>query len=152
MIQSPHMRKIVFFCLLLMIISLVSNSAMVRIIFNPNVNIPPTTNGIPVTHLKFYYGAQLQTYTNYVVWSLDNNITNTVPISVYDPVGCVIFTRECYVIVPVYGLELGQQFYYGYIAINSNGQESPIIAQSICGFIVTNVLDKPVSPMNLRLQ
>jgi hypothetical protein len=119
---------------------------MVIIRFLPNQGL--NVNGLPATSIKIYYGAQQKIYTNQVVFSLNDIDTNSS--GAYDPFSCTFVTVGNFVPLPIHGLVLTQQFYYGFSMINSNKEEGPIIADSVCGFTVTNNSDKVAAPKALR--
>jgi hypothetical protein len=127
--------------------SLIAYSAMVKIFVSTNA----FSGTLPATKVRVYYGSGYKNYTNNVVLPLSTIDTNLV--ARYDANLCsnVVYTN--FYVVPVYGLVLNQPFFYGVKYINTNGEETEMLYESECAFIVTNQFDvgSPPQPLNVRI-
>jgi hypothetical protein len=145
------MRKLILICLSCL---LVGTALAATITYRWNaVNNPVTVGGLPPKYLRLYYGPSLKNYTNHIDVLLSSvNTTNVY--HGWDQYNCVWVDTSNYVEAKVTGLVLSQQIFSAYSVINSNGQESPYINESTCGFTVTNNSDAVVlsAPKNLRLK
>lgn len=127
---------------------MVAYSASVSFKWNPAY--APQVNGLPPVAIKLYYGSQLKTYTNFIVAPI-TNLTAT-PYNGYDQYNCVTNTVVNYVTIPIYGLGLSNQIFTAYSVINERGEESPLINEATCGFTITNRMDKPLPPDDLKVR
>jgi len=110
----------------------------------------PNGFGIPhISYVHLYYGSQLKTYTNQFLWPVGPS-TNY-PGVAFDAYNCQIEAIGNAINIPVYGLQLGQQFYYAYDMVYDDGSESLFYFESQCGFIVTNSVNLLLPPIDLRV-
>jgi hypothetical protein len=142
-LADQFMKKLWIFVVVFLTL-LITNAANVRIFWTQT---PPAD----AKYVKIYYGTQANTYTTNQVFELATLpfLTNTIP--AYDTFGCqpTIGGNTNYVMVS--GLQYNQQFFWAYSYINTNGVESPIVANSVCGFTVTNRSDEGITePKNFR--
>ncbi len=138
------MKKILISCYVFFLMLFMSYSAMVSIYFNL-----PNGVGVPyISYVHVYYGPQFQTYTNQFLWPVGSSTNLAVA---FDAENCRIMSIGNAIKVPVYGLQLGQQFYCKYNFVYSDGSESLPIFESQCGFTVTNSADLLLPPIDLRV-
>ena len=120
------------------------------ITFRWNPDYAPLVNGLAPAYIKMYYGGQLKTYTNSVIVPITNLVTTSY--FGYDQYNCGFSSLSNSVKIPIYGLKLSNQIYTAYSFINSNGDESPLIKEAICGITITNKNDLVQSPRNLKIK
>ena len=143
------MKKLTVICITLIVSALFAYSAIVKFFFDTNA----VSGNLPASTVKIFYGVTQTNYSNQVEMPLLlNNLNTNTPIG-YNANACSNLPALGRYEVRLYGLTLGQPFYYGVKFVNTNGEETAMLFESTCAFTVTNNMDIVAvpPPKNVRV-